>query len=145
MKAAVYTQYGPPEVLHITEVDKPVPGDHEVLIKIHVSTVSAPDWRMRKADPWVTRLVNGMLKPKRKILGYEFAGVIAATGRDVTLFMPGDAVFGASAGSAGGFAEYACATEKNLALKLQQRHDSFRRLCRISVHARDRHDTAKTR
>lgn len=120
VKAAVYTQYGPPDVMHITEVDKPEPGDHEVLIKVHASTVSAPDWRMRGADPWITRLFNGLFRPKRKILGYEFAGVVESTGSGVTRFKAGDAVFGWNISGGviqfGAYAEYLCMPETGMML-----------------------------
>jgi NADPH:quinone reductase-like Zn-dependent oxidoreductase len=112
MKAIVYTRYGPPDVLKLAEVEKPTPGNREVLVRVRATTVSAPDWRMRKPDPWVARLFMGLFRPKRRILGYEFAGDIESVGEDVKLFKPGDQVFGENVEGGitkfGGYAEYLC-------------------------------------
>lgn len=112
MKAAIYKRYGPPEVLQLAEVPKPVPKDDELLVRVVASTVSAPDWRVRKADPAVARLFMGLLRPKRQILGYEFAGDVVDVGNKVTGFKPGDTVFGMNVVGMkfhfGAYAEYVC-------------------------------------
>ena len=109
MKAAVYTRYGPPDVLEIKDVEKPVPADNEVLVRVHATTVCAADWRMRKADPFLIRLMNGLSAPKKiYVLGIEFAGRIESVGRAVTRFREGDEVFGATGFKFGAHAEYVC-------------------------------------
>ena len=109
MKAAVYTRYGPPDVLEIKDVEKPVPADNEVLVRVHATTVCAADWRMRKADPFLIRLMNGLSAPKKiHVLGIEFAGRIESVGRAVTRFREGDEVFGATGFKFGAHAEYVC-------------------------------------
>ncbi len=120
MKAVVFTKYGPPEVLHFTELAQPVPKDHEVLIKIVATTVTVGDTRMRSftvpRGQWLpARLYLGILKPKRPILGMELAGTVEATGKDVTRFRPGDAVFASTFEVGfGGYAEYKCLPEDGL-------------------------------
>src|SRR5688572_15820066 len=98
MKAMVYQRYGEPEVVHLQELEKPIPDDHEVLIKIHATSVTAGDCRMRSFTvprwQWLpARLYLGVFRPRRKILGMELAGVIEAIGKKVTRFKVGDAVF----------------------------------------------------
>jgi NADPH:quinone reductase-like Zn-dependent oxidoreductase len=116
MKAIVYTEYGPPEVLQLTEVDKPAPRDDEVLIQIHAASVNAYDWHFLTADIFLVRLMGGgLLKPKNTRLGADIAGRVEAVGRDVRQIRPGDEVFGDI--GHGGFAEFACALENRLALK----------------------------
>ncbi len=102
MKAIVYTQYGPPDVLQLREVAKPEPREDQVLVRVHAASANALDYR---------------LKTINRVLGADIAGRVETVGAAVTQFRPGDEVFGVSAGSAGGFAEYACAAEDHLALK----------------------------
>jgi len=119
MKAIVYTKYGTPDVLELKEVDKPIPKDDEVLIKVHAASVNDWDWGLLQGVPFINRLENGLLKPKKyKILGSDIAGRVEAVGRNVKQFQPGDEVFGDLCQCGwGGFAEYVCARENALALK----------------------------
>jgi NADPH:quinone reductase-like Zn-dependent oxidoreductase len=99
MRAAVYERYGPPDVVELKEVDKPVPKDNEVLIKVRATTVSSGDWRVRSlAMPYgfglLARPILGIPGPRQRILGTELAGDVEAVGKDVTTFKPGDPVFG---------------------------------------------------
>jgi NADPH:quinone reductase-like Zn-dependent oxidoreductase len=118
MKAIVYTKYGSPEVLELKEVDKPVPKENEVLIKIVASSVNEWDNGLISGKGLLTRLLGGLFKPKNKILGADVAGVVEAVGSNIKNFKPGDEVFGDIAGAGfGAFAEYVCAPEKMLAKK----------------------------
>ena len=106
MKAAVHTKYGPPEVVRIAEVYKPAPADNEVLVKVHVTTVTRTDCGFRAGKPSFVRLFSGLTGPKATVLGCEFAGVVEAIGQEVTAFAPGDKVFGYSEWRFGAHAEY---------------------------------------
>ena len=118
MKAMVYTKYGTPDVLNFEEVPKPVPGDNEVLIKIHAAAITAGDVIVLKGEPFVTRFATGLLEPKNTIPGKEVAGRVEAVGENVTQFQPGDEVFGdLSIASWGAFAEYVSVPESAIALK----------------------------
>jgi NADPH:quinone reductase-like Zn-dependent oxidoreductase len=110
MRAIVCTKYGPPDVLQLTEVEKPTPKDNEVLIKIHATSAGPSDCAFRAGDPPIVKLIYGLSKPKYPILGTELAGEIEAVGKDVTLFKAGDQVFGLT-GTFGGYAEYKCMPE----------------------------------
>jgi NADPH:quinone reductase-like Zn-dependent oxidoreductase len=106
MKAAVCTRYGPPEVVVISEVDKPAPGDKGLLVKVHATTVNRTDCAYRAAKPFFMRFLTGPIRPRSTILGTEFAGVVEAVGSSVRSFEVGDKVFGYNEGRFGAHAEY---------------------------------------
>ncbi|MES2646855.1 MAG: NAD(P)-dependent alcohol dehydrogenase [Bacteroidota bacterium] len=116
MKAIIYTRYGGPKVLKITDVQKPIPKDDEVLIKVYAASLNDWDMGLLQGD-LVNRILNGLFKPKQKILGSDIAGKIESVGKNVTLFKAGDEVYGDLSGCWGGFAEYTCAAEKALTIK----------------------------
>lgn len=119
MKAVVYKKYGPPiEVLKYTEIDKPVPKDNEVLIKVHASSLNKADYLTTKGKPFLIRMMMGFFKPKNIIPGIDIAGTIESVGKNITRFKPGDEIYGDIYESGlGAFAEYVCAKEDSLALK----------------------------
>lgn len=113
MKAAVHTKYGPPEVVKVLEVEKPIPDDNEVLIKVFASTVNRTDCGFRSAEYFISRFWSGLLKPKYNTLGCEFAGLIEEVGKNVSLFKKGDKVFGYNDSRFGGHAEYLTINEND--------------------------------
>lgn len=112
MRAIVYERYGSPE---IRELDPPVPGENEVLVRVHASSVNVADWIFMSGKPWVIRFATGLFRPRNRILGGDLAGRVEAVGKAVTRFRPGDEVFGDI--GFGAYAEYACASESRIALK----------------------------
>ncbi|MEM7331881.1 MAG: NAD(P)-dependent alcohol dehydrogenase [Chloroflexota bacterium] len=115
MDAFEYETYGSPNVLKLNHIDKPSPKSNEVLIKIKAVSINPADWRRMEGDPFFIRFEAGLLKPKKKILGADVAGIVDAVGEQVTKFRIGDAVFGEI--EVGGFAEYVCVSEDILAAK----------------------------
>lgn len=111
MKAAFYTKYGSPEVLHIKEVAKPIPKENEILFRIHSTAVNSGDVRLRKADPFAVRFIFGLIKPKINILGSVFSGEVEKVGENVKNYKVGDSVFGHTDMSFGTYAEYICLPE----------------------------------
>ncbi|MBP6313575.1 MAG: NAD(P)-dependent alcohol dehydrogenase [Flavobacteriales bacterium] len=111
MKAVVYKQYGAPVVLELVQVAKPEPKNNEIRIRIHATTVTSGDVRLRKADPFAVRFFFGLFSPKSPILGHEVAGIVEAVGSKVTRFRKGDRVFGSTGMRSGTYAEYICLPE----------------------------------
>jgi NADPH:quinone reductase-like Zn-dependent oxidoreductase len=115
MKAVRMTKYGPPEVLRIEEVEKPVPHGHQVLIKVHAASINAGDYRIMRARPFILRLmIGGLLRPKEPRVGSDVAGTVEAVGEEVTFFRPGDEVFGCAKGA---FGQYVLAREDYVTVK----------------------------
>lgn len=140
MKAVICTGYGPPEMLRLTTIDKPVPKDNEICIKIYATTVTAADFRIRSftVPPafWLpARLALGIFKPRNPVLGVEFAGEIESTGKNVTRFKKGDQVFAAALKSAGGYADYKCMPEDG-AIALKPVNTTFEEAAAIPIGAR---------
>lgn len=118
MKAVVYNKYGSPDVLELTEVEKPIPEDNQVLVKIHAASMNYGNLVLLKGEPFLARFAFGLLKPKHPIPGGDIAGRVEAVGKDVKQFQPGDDVFGdLSRCGWGGFAEYVSVPENALVLK----------------------------
>lgn len=136
MKAVVYERYGPPEVLELKDVDKPVPKDNEVLIKTQVTTVSSADCRVRSLKvPYgfglLSRLALGISRPRQKILGSELAGTVESVGKDVLTFKAGDEVFAFGDAGMGCYAEYRCMPEDGL-LALKPANLTFEQAAALS-------------
>jgi NADPH:quinone reductase-like Zn-dependent oxidoreductase len=109
MKAIIHTRFGPPEVLELGDLEKPVPARDELLVRVHAASVNRAEWYAVTGTPWVARPQMGLFKPREKRFGVDFAGVVEAVGDDVTQFRPGDEVFG---GRTGAFAEHVCVREE---------------------------------
>lgn len=114
MKAIVQDRFGPPEVLELREVDEPEPGDGEVLVRVRAASVNPADWYLMTGMPWLARPAMGLRRPRTGRLGVDLAGEVAAVGRDVSRFRPGDAVFGTGDGT---LAERVAVAEATLAAK----------------------------
>jgi len=122
MKAVVCTKYGPPEVLQIQEVEKPIPKDDELLIKIYATSAHIGDTRVRRADPFFVRLLFGLTRPKKiPVLGMEISGVVEEIGKDVRRFRKGDEVFAFTGWGFGGYGEYICLPAETEPRKVEKR------------------------
>lgn len=116
MKAVIQNEYGSPDLLKLEEVETPVPAEGEVLVKIHAVSLNGSDWEGLVGDPFYARM-NGLRRPRVKVLGGDIAGRVEAVGKNANLFQPGDEVFGETTSYHNGFAEYASVPEKGLARK----------------------------
>jgi NADPH:quinone reductase-like Zn-dependent oxidoreductase len=114
MKAVVYTRYGPPDVLRLADVQKPVPKDSEALVRVHAVSLNATDWEVLRGKPLYSR-IGGPFRPRHHILGSDIAGRVEAVGHAATLFRPGEDMFADILSCMGGFAEYVCVPESALA------------------------------
>lgn len=114
MRAVVHDRYGPPDVLRMEDVQQPVPGSGEMLVRVRASTVNRTDCHRRASEPFLWRLVTGLRRPRRRILGSELAGEVAAIGPDVTEFAVGDQVFGLNPWALGAHAEFVCMPARGL-------------------------------
>jgi NADPH:quinone reductase-like Zn-dependent oxidoreductase len=130
MKAIVQARYGPPDVLQLKEVEKPAPKENQVLVKVQAASVNAGDWHGMRANPFLVRVGEGLLRPKDPRFGSDVAGRVEAVGENVKQFRPGDEVFGCAKGA---FAEYVLAREAYLALKPTNR--SFEEAAAVPVAA----------
>ena len=120
MKAIIYSKYGPPEVARLTEVARPSPRDNEILLKVYSSTVNRTDSGFRSADYFISRFWSGLFRPKHKILGCEFSGVVEAVGKYVTAFRNGDKVFGFNDKTFGGHGEYLTIAENDAVINMPE-------------------------
>ncbi|XDD45533.1 NAD(P)-dependent alcohol dehydrogenase [Leptospira sp. WS39.C2] len=118
MKVITCRKYGPPEVLKLENWDIPNPKDNQIRVKIINTSVNSGDWRLRKADPKLVRLIFGFFKPRTVILGISYAGVVDSIGKNVTQFQVGDKVLGSTGMNMGAYAEYVCVSETSLVTKL---------------------------
>ena len=118
MKAIVRDTYGSPDVLELTDIDKPEPADDEVLLRVHAASVNPADWHILRGAPYIARMQFGLRKPKDRVLGCDVAGHIEAVGKNVTMLQPGEEVFGSPfMHGLGAFAEWVCISEDLLAPK----------------------------
>ena len=131
MKAVVYRCYGPPEVLVLEDIEKPTPGDGEVLVKVRAASVNPLDWHYMRGAPYIMRLSSGLGAPDDISMGADYAGVVEAVGKDVTRFKPGDEVFGARSGA---FGEYVTVGE-NRAIVMKPANVSFEQAAAVPVAA----------
>jgi NADPH:quinone reductase-like Zn-dependent oxidoreductase len=131
VRAVVCTSFGSPDVLEVHEIDKPVPADDEVLVRVRTASVNPADWYGVTGRPWVARPTMGFFKPKETRVGVDFAGTVEAVGKDVTEFRPGDEVFG---GRSGAFAEYVCVREER-AVVLKPANVTFEEAAAVPVAA----------
>ena len=124
MKAITYYKYGAPDVLQVAEVPTPSPKENEVRIRIFATSVSSGDVRLRKANPFLVRLMMGLQRPKINVLGFAFAGIVESIGSCVSRFIVGDEVYGTSIKTFGAYAEYICLHEDSIII-LKPRMLSF--------------------